>query len=78
MPLMDKRTVSEIIDALGGTSAVAELCDIKPPSVSEWKDRNEIPKARLMYLQLVRPDVFGRPKKPHGTRRPRTPATAGA
>jgi len=51
-------TASEIIDALGGTCAVAELCDIKPPSVSEWKETNRIPKARLMYLRLLRPDVF--------------------
>lgn len=49
---------SAIIEALGGTSAVAEMCDIKPPSVSEWKARNIIPKARLKYLRLARPDVF--------------------
>lgn len=49
---------SAIIDALGGTSAVAKMFDIKPPSVSEWRELNRIPKARLMYLRVVRPDVF--------------------
>jgi len=34
------------------------MFDIKPPSVSEWRERNHIPKARLMYLKLARPDVF--------------------
>lgn len=46
-----------IIDALGGTSEVARLCQVKPPSVSEWRE-NGIPQARLMYLRLLRPDVF--------------------
>lgn len=49
---------SEIIERLGGTTAVARLFEIEPPSVSEWKRRNEIPKARLMFLKLARPDVF--------------------
>lgn len=48
---------SEIINKLGGTSAVAEICKIKPPSVSEWR-RNGIPDARRQFLELLRPDVF--------------------
>ncbi len=51
---------SEIIDKLGGTSAVAEICKIKPPSVSEWR-KNGIPDARRQFLELLRPDVFGEP-----------------
>ena len=55
---MDKKA-SEIIDALGGTCAVAGLCGgIKPPSVTKWRT-NGIPQARLMFLKAVRPDVFG-------------------
>lgn len=50
-------TPSEIIDALGGTFRVAELCEVKPPSVSEWR-KHGIPRARLMFLRAVRPDVF--------------------
>ena len=48
---------SEIIDALGGTTEVARMCNVRPPSVSEWKVKG-IPEARRMYLQVLRPDVF--------------------
>jgi hypothetical protein len=53
-------TDSEIIDALGGTLAVARMCDIKGPSVSEWK-RNGIPKPWRLYFEQLRPDIFGDP-----------------
>ena len=56
-PRMDD---SEIIDKLGGTSAVAEICKIRPPSVSEWR-KNGIPAARRQFLELLRPDVFAQP-----------------
>lgn len=52
------KTAAQIIDELGGTSAVARLCEVKSPSVSEWKRENKIPPARQMYLKLLRPDVF--------------------
>ena len=48
---------SEIIDKLGGTTAVARLCKVRSPSVSEWRNRG-IPTARLQFLELLRPDVF--------------------
>lgn len=48
---------SAVIDRLGGTSAVAKICDIKPPSVHEWR-LNGIPKARLQFLRLAYPDAF--------------------
>lgn len=48
---------SAIIEALGGTFRVAELCEVRPPSVSDWK-KNGIPRARLMFLRVIRPDVF--------------------
>lgn len=48
---------SRLIDQLGGTSEVAALCDIKPPSVSEWRVKG-IPKARLKFFKLLRPDLF--------------------
>lgn len=56
-PLSD----SQIIDALGGTMAVATLCEVRGPSVSEWR-YNGIPRARRQYLALIRPDLF--PRKP--------------
>ena len=52
---------SELIDAMGGTTAVAIMCRIKPPSVSDWR-KHGIPSARRQYLELRRPDIFGQPK----------------
>jgi hypothetical protein len=49
---------SKKIDDLGGTSAVAKMCKVNPASVSEWR-KTGIPPARLQYLTLLRPDVFG-------------------
>jgi hypothetical protein len=48
---------NKVIDDLGGTNAVAELCRVTPQAVSQWRDTG-IPDARLMYLKVVRPDVF--------------------
>jgi hypothetical protein len=48
---------AKIIEALGGTCAVARLCEVRSPSVSDWK-KHGIPRARLMYLRLLRPDLF--------------------
>jgi len=47
---------SELIDALGGTAAVARLCCVSPQAVSKWRNSG-IPPARLMYLQLAYRDV---------------------
>lgn len=52
----------EIIEALGGSSAVAELCEVTVGAVSQWKT-DGIPKARLMYLKVIRPDVFQEKQK---------------
>ncbi len=60
---MDKQlTADEIIDALGGTSETARLCEVEPPSVSDWR-KHGIPKPRLMFLKLARPDIFGLKRK---------------
>lgn len=55
---MDKHPDSEIITRLGGTAAVARMCRVRAPSVSEWK-RSGIPDARRQFLELLHPDVFG-------------------
>lgn len=49
---------STIIDKLGGTGEVAQMCGISAQAVSQWRT-DGIPKARRMYLELLRPDVFG-------------------
>jgi hypothetical protein len=54
---MENPLHSQIIDALGGTSKTALMFDIDPASVSGWR-KTGIPKARLMYIRLVRPDLF--------------------
>jgi hypothetical protein len=55
---MDTETTpSKIIDALGGTAATAKLFEVKSPSVSCWRKKG-IPKARLLHLRLLRPDLF--------------------
>jgi hypothetical protein len=59
MPDMDPKQTdaSRIIDALGGTSEVAQLCEVYPSAVSQWRT-DGIPRARMMFLRLARPDVF--------------------
>lgn len=57
-----KHSDAKIIQALGGTFAVARMFSIKPPSVSQWTVRG-IPPARRMYLQLLRPDLFKRRRR---------------
>ncbi|OGB23321.1 MAG: hypothetical protein A3I66_01260 [Burkholderiales bacterium RIFCSPLOWO2_02_FULL_57_36] len=54
---MDTQIANTIIDRLGGTSETARICEVKPPSVSEWRTAG-IPKAQLKFLKLARPDVF--------------------
>jgi hypothetical protein len=40
---------SELIDALGGTTSVARLTGVKPPSVHEWRG-HRIPRDKLVLL----------------------------
>lgn len=47
----------EIISRLGGTVKTAILCDVTASAVSQWLTSG-IPKARLMFLMLARPEVF--------------------
>lgn len=55
--MTEELTPDEIIDALGGTSKTARIFDLKDPSISGWRKKG-IPNARLMYLKVVRPDIF--------------------
>lgn len=48
---------SQVIDKFGGTTAVAAICEVTPQAVSKWK-RHGIPKSRIKYLRLLRPENF--------------------
>jgi len=39
----------QIIALLGGTKAVAELCGVAPPAVTQWRTRG-IPHGQLLFL----------------------------
>jgi hypothetical protein len=54
---MSEHPDAELITAMGGPVVVAGVFEIAPQAVSAWKRRG-IPKARRMYLELARPDVF--------------------
>lgn len=43
-------TADEVIDGLGGTSAVAKLCGLTNSAVSQWRN-NGIPRAWKMVLR---------------------------
>jgi hypothetical protein len=51
---MDHR---KAIELLGGTRASARFFEVTPTAVTQWK-RTGIPRARLMYLRVARPDVY--------------------
>lgn len=46
-----------VIDRMGGTSEVARICDVTTGAVSQWR-KSGIPRARLMFLRLVKPEAF--------------------
>lgn len=48
-------TVSELIKRLGGTGEVATQIGVKPPAVSQWIEKGEIPPRRVFAVwQLAR------------------------
>jgi hypothetical protein len=53
----DEIEPAHVIDSLGGTVAVARLCEVSSQAVTQWR-RAGIPRARLMYLRAVRPAAF--------------------
>jgi DNA-binding transcriptional regulator Cro len=44
-----KLTDSQIIDLLGGTTAVAKMCKVSPPAVAQWKNKG-IPYDKMVFL----------------------------
>lgn len=50
---------NKIIDGMGGTSAVADLCNLTTGAVSQWRtSKNGIPKPWLKLFKTMRPDLF--------------------
>lgn len=43
---------TQVIDALGGTAAVARIFNLSKPSISAWKT-DGIPESRVMYLRVA-------------------------
>jgi predicted transcriptional regulator len=46
-----------IINKMGGTSKVAEICGITTGAVSQWR-KNGIPSYRMDFFRLLRPELF--------------------
>ena len=57
-----KAEANRIIDAMGGTSKVAELFSITTGGVSQWRD-DGIPDSRMFSIKLLRPDLFKKTRK---------------
>lgn len=53
---------NHVIDALGGTKATAELCELTLGAISQWRTSG-IPKPWQKYLKAVRPDAFRQAKQ---------------
>lgn len=52
-------TDSELIDMAGGTRTIARLCGVTDSAITQWRT-NGIPRARVLYLELALPKVFGK------------------
>ena len=47
----------DVIEKLGGNAKAAELCEVSPAAVSQWR-YNGVPKGQLKFIRLARPDLF--------------------
>lgn len=55
--LIEKQTEANlVIDAMGGTSAVADIFSITTGAVSQWRT-DGIPNSRLFSIRLLRKDL---------------------
>jgi hypothetical protein len=52
-------THNEILDELGGNTAVANLVGIKPPAVAYWR-RKGIPPLRVIQLKTLKPETMAK------------------
>jgi hypothetical protein len=54
-PLLD---VHAVVKRLGGTTRAAVFFEVTPSAVSQWKRRGSLPKAKVMYLRVAKPEVY--------------------
>ncbi|MCB1619588.1 MAG: hypothetical protein KDI44_02495 [Thiothrix sp.] len=47
-----------LVQLLGGTAETARFFGIRQAAVSQWKQRNEVPPARVWQLRALRPDLL--------------------
>ncbi|MFZ2736647.1 MAG: Cro/CI family transcriptional regulator [Burkholderiaceae bacterium] len=50
----------QAIDFAGSATALARILGISPAAICQWND--QVPKARLWQLQVMRPEWFRAPK----------------
>ena len=62
-----ERTDSQIIDDLGGPTALSKVFGIAQPSVSEWREKG-IPTSRKQTLAMLFPDQVPADWAPPGAR----------
>lgn len=60
--------VGQFIDDLGGTANVARDCEITDSAVSQWREKNKIPKPWLKYFHAKYPEKFMPNRRKHGHR----------
>ena len=57
LELTNNLTHNYVIDALGGSTAAARFFEVTVGAISQWR-MSGIPRARLMYLRAMRPDIY--------------------
>lgn len=45
----------DLLTQIGGQAAIARECEITDSAVSQWVEKNKIPKAQQKYLRLSHP-----------------------
>jgi DNA-binding transcriptional regulator YdaS (Cro superfamily) len=58
-------TASELIDLLGGTTAVARLLGVRPPSVHEWRSKGMPRDKRVLIAVDIERKTAGRLRRWH-------------
>lgn len=51
---MNKQDPNTIIDLIGGTAKVSEICGVTRSAVSQWRS-NGIPRAHMRFLEVKFP-----------------------